>query len=44
MLKKLSLKGSGASQNQKNFAETMTYKISETNSSSRVKDRTTGKV
>ena len=37
LLKKLSLKGSGVSQNQKKFPETITHKISETNSSFHVK-------
>ena len=32
MSKKLSLNGSGASQNQKKFPDTITQKISETNS------------
>ena len=44
MSKKLILKGSGVSQNQKKFPETITHKIFKTISGFYVKQRITGKV
>ena len=44
MSKKLSLKGSGAVRIRKMFPELITLKISKTNASFHVKQRTTGKV
>ena len=44
MSKKLSLKESGSSLNQKIFPEIITHEISEINSSFHMKQRTAGKV